>query len=115
MQSEPSEVQVELAPSFRRKLRILAKRYRKIRNDIQPLIEQLQAGEFPGDRIPEIRFEVFKVRVRNSDIQKGKSGGYRVIYYVKTLDRIILAAIYSKSDQDDITAKEIEDILSGFE
>jgi len=31
-------------------LRTLAKRYRNIRNDIQPVIAQLQAGELPGDR-----------------------------------------------------------------
>lgn len=115
MQSEPSPIQIELSRTFQRNIRSLVKRYRKIQTDIQPLIEQLQAGELPGDRISGLEFEVFKVRVKNSDIQKGKSGGYRVIYYVKTVERIILAAIYSKSDQDEIAAKEIEDILSEFE
>lgn len=115
MQSEPSEVQIELSSRFRRNLRSLSKRYRKIRSDLQTLIEQLQAGELPGDRIPGVQFEVYKVRVKNSDSQRGKSGGYRVIYYVKTSDFVILAAIYSKSEQDDIAVEEIEDILSEFQ
>jgi mRNA-degrading endonuclease RelE of RelBE toxin-antitoxin system len=54
------------------------------------MIEQLEQGELPGDQIPSIGYTVFKLRVRNSDIQKGKSGGYRLIYYVKTAAGIIL-------------------------
>ena len=83
MMSEQSSIQVEAAPTFTRNLRNLAKKHRSIRNDIQPVIEQLEQGELPGDRISGIGYDVFKVRVRNSDIQKGKSGGYRLIYYVK--------------------------------
>ncbi|HBW56361.1 MAG TPA: addiction module antitoxin [Oscillatoriales bacterium UBA8482] len=83
-------IQVEVSPIFKRNLRTLVKKYRSIRNDIQPIIEQLERGELPGDQIPEIGYVVFKLRVRNSDIQKGKSGGYRLIYYIKTATAIIL-------------------------
>jgi len=41
---EPPAVQVQFAAEFRSQLRSLAKRYRQIRNDVQPLIEQLQRG-----------------------------------------------------------------------
>jgi len=51
---------------------------------------------------------VLKVRRKNSNIQKGKSGGYRVIYYVKTETSIILAMIYSKSDFSDISNQMIK-------
>ncbi len=84
-------------------------------NDIQPIIEQLQQGEILGDRIPKIGYEVFKLRVRNSDIKKGKSGGYRLIYYVKTPKGIILLTIYSKSNQADITADDIQSIIAEYE
>lgn len=47
MQSEPSSIQIALTPRFKKDLRELAKRYRSISSDIQPLIEQLQAGELP--------------------------------------------------------------------
>ena len=69
--------------SFKRNLRILAKKYRQIRYDIQPIIEQLQAGNFLGNQIPRTDYTVFKVRVKNNDRQKGKSSGYRLIYQVK--------------------------------
>lgn len=53
----------------------LAKRYRKIKLDIQPLIEQLEAGEIIGDQVQGTGYTVFKVRIKNSDIQKGKNAG----------------------------------------
>jgi mRNA-degrading endonuclease RelE of RelBE toxin-antitoxin system len=104
-------VDVEVAPTFRRHLRKLKKKYRSIQNDLQPVIEALQQGQFAGDRIPGLGYEVFKLRIRNSDIQKGKSGGYRLIYYLKTVDKIVLLTIYSKSEQVDITADEIRQII----
>lgn len=60
-------------------------------------------------------YTVFKVRIKNSSIQKGKSGGYRVIYYLKTSDQILLVTMYSKSDQSDITAAEVREILTRAE
>jgi mRNA-degrading endonuclease RelE of RelBE toxin-antitoxin system len=108
-------IQVEVTPKFQRNIRKLAKKYPSIRNDIQPVLEQLQQGEIIGDRIPKISYEVFKLRVRNSDVQKGKSGGYRLIYYVKTATAIILLTIYSKSEQADIAADDIQTIISEYE
>ncbi len=108
-------IQIELTPRFQRDLRTLGKRYRNIRNDIQPVIEQLQAGELPGDRIPGMDHEIFKVRIKNSDIQKGKSAGYRAIYYLKTSDSIVLVTIYSKSDLSDIAAETVREILGQYE
>jgi len=115
MQSETSPIQIALTPRFKRDLRELAKRYRSIRTDLQPLIEQLQAGEIPGDRIAGVKYQVFKVRLKNSNIQKGKSGGYRVIYYLKTDQEIILATIYSKSDISDVNNEMIEEAISEYE
>ncbi len=108
-------IQVEASPTFDRNLRALARKYRSIRNDIQPVIEQLEQGELPGDRIPGIGYAVFKLRVRNSDTQKGKSGGYRLIYYVKTKTGIILLTVYAKSEQVDIAAEDIRNIITEYE
>lgn len=115
MQSESSPIEIALTPRFKRDLRELAKRYRSIRSDLQPLIDQLQAGEIPGDRIAGVKYQVFKVRLKNSDIQKGKSGGYRVIYYLKTEQGIILSTIYSKSDVSDVSNEIIEEAIAQYE
>jgi mRNA-degrading endonuclease RelE of RelBE toxin-antitoxin system len=115
MPSEPAEpVQVEYTPEFKRNLRALAKKYRHIRSDVQPVIDQLRAGEIIGDKVPRTRYTIFKVRVRNSDIQKGKRSGYRLIYHLKTPINIILVTIYSKLDQADISAEQIRRILNRF-
>jgi mRNA-degrading endonuclease RelE of RelBE toxin-antitoxin system len=108
-------VEVRISTRFESEVRQLAKRYRRIRIDIQPIINQLEAGELPGDQIPGMDYALFKVRVRNSDAQRGKSGGYRIIYYLKTDTQILLVTLYSKSDQADITADEVREIITRAE
>lgn len=112
--SEQQFIQVEIAPTFNKNIRKLSKKYRNIRNDIQPVIEQLEQGELPGDKISGTSYTIFKLRVSNSDIQKGKSGGYRLIYYLKTSTGIVLLTIYTKSKKADITALEINEIITEY-
>lgn len=108
-------ISIELTPRFKRDLKELAKRYPSIRQDIEPLINQLQQGEILGDLVKGIKYRVFKVRVKNSNIQKGKSAGYRVIYYLKTETAIILTTIYSKSDFSDVSNSFIEEAIALYE
>lgn len=115
-QDEQLGVKIDLSPEFKRSLRNLAKRYRSIRSDIQIVIQDLEIGNFIGDRIAGIGedYFIFKVRVRNSDIQKGKSAGYRLIYQVESPTSILMLTIYAKSDRLDITPDEIREILNEF-
>lgn len=107
---------VEFTPEFKRNLRKLSKKYRNIRSDVQPVIEQIQKGDFTGDQIPRTGdYTIFKVRVRNRDVSKGKSAGYRLIYYVKNEENVILITIYSKSEQSDISSDQIRKILKNHE
>ncbi len=112
---QPISIQVDITVKFQKKVKTLEKKYQNIRDDVRPIVEQLEVGELPGNRIVGLDIEIYKVRVRNRNANRGKSGGYRLIYYVKTSDRIILVIIYSKSEQEDIDRSEIEDILSEFE
>lgn len=112
MPNEPAEqVHIAYTPEFKRNLRALAKKYRHIQSDVQPVIDKLETGEVMGVRVPRTHYTIFKVRVRNSDIPKGKRSGYRMIYHLKTPTNIILVTIYSKLDQTDISAEEIRRIL----
>ena len=55
---------------------------------------------------------VLKVRVANSDTNSGKSNGYRLIYYaVKNDGTIYLLTIYHKKDKENITNKEIQELI----
>lgn len=105
---------VQFTPEFKRNLRTLAKKYRHIRDDVAPVIEALQAGEILGDQIPGVGYTLFKVRVPNSDSAKGKRGGYRVIYYLRTTVNIVLVTIYSKTEQADVSAAQIRRIVDEF-
>ncbi len=51
---------------------------------MQPVIEALLADETPGNQITGTDYTLYNVRVKNSDSRRGKSGGYRIIYYIKT-------------------------------
>ncbi|MBA3874612.1 MAG: type II toxin-antitoxin system RelE/ParE family toxin [Anaerolineae bacterium] len=108
-------VNVELSERFQKVIKRLLKKYKHIQSDVQTLIDQLEVGSTPGDRLQQVRHLVYKVRVKNTDAAKGKSGGYRVIYYVRTSDRVILITLYSKTEQVDISAEEIEQLIHEFE
>jgi mRNA-degrading endonuclease RelE of RelBE toxin-antitoxin system len=114
MPNEPEAITIRFADDFEENLYALSKRYRSIRNDVQPVIEQIQAGNFIGDRIAGMGEDYFilKVRVKNSNIQKGKSAGYRLIYQVESPTIVLLLTIYSKSDRADISPNEIRSIIA---
>lgn len=110
-----SPITVLFTPEFKRNIRQLVKKYRRIKTDVQPLLDELGQGQAPGDQIPGVQYEVFKARVRNSDSSKGKSGGYRIIYQRTNNGEIILITIYSKTEQADIAAQEIRHIILAHE
>jgi mRNA-degrading endonuclease RelE of RelBE toxin-antitoxin system len=112
--SPKPSVEVFFTPEFKRNVRALAKKYPHIRSDVQPLIDQLQRGEWIGEQVQGTGYTIFKARIRNSDISRGKSGGYRAIYYLKTQTAIVLITIYSKTEQSDISPAKIRKILTEF-
>jgi mRNA-degrading endonuclease RelE of RelBE toxin-antitoxin system len=112
---DSGKITIYFTSAFKRNLRTLAKKYRHIHSDIQPIIEQLQKGQFVGNQVPHTGYTVYKVRVRNHDLQKGKRAGYRIVYYLQTGNNVILITIYSKLEQSDISANKIRQIISDYE
>jgi len=109
-------IHIDLTPEYRRNLKDLAKKYRNIRSDTQSIIEDLQKGVIVGDRLVGFGSEiyVYKLRVKNSNIQKGKSAGYRLIYLLESATSILLLTIYSKAEKEDITVGDINSILGAY-
>jgi mRNA-degrading endonuclease RelE of RelBE toxin-antitoxin system len=105
---------VRFAYEFENNLYKLSKKYRNIRQDIEPIIQKLQKGNIVGDRLTGFGLDIYiyKVRVKNSNIKKGKNAGYRLIYLLESETSILLLTIYSKSEQKDITINEINSILN---
>jgi mRNA-degrading endonuclease RelE of RelBE toxin-antitoxin system len=94
-------------PEFDKRLKALKKKYPNIRKDIETLLAQLADGETPGDQLQEMAHIVYKVRLPNRDAQRGKSGGYRLIYYVRKADTVYLITIYSKSEFDSVPDAQV--------
>jgi mRNA-degrading endonuclease RelE of RelBE toxin-antitoxin system len=63
-------IQVRFTPEFKRNLRALAKKYRHIRSDVQPTLEQIQAGNFVGDQVSRTGYTIFTIysKLDQSDI-----------------------------------------------
>lgn len=108
-------MEIEYGSAFKRQLKRLSRRYRRIKSDIDPIIQALRAGETPGDQMTGHGYTLYKVRAQNSDSQRGKSGGYRVIYYLKTDTRCILITVYSKSDQGDVAPDALDRLMDEVE
>jgi len=101
---------------FLRRLRGLLKTYPGVISDIAPVIDSLKRGETPGDRVPRVKGRpIFKVRLPNRDAQSGKSGGYRLLYYLIDREQRLLLTIYSKTDQSDIAPEELTRIVKEWE
>ena len=111
MEDKPLPIKIDKSIEFKKNIKKLEKKYRSIEEDLEPLIQQLESGETPGDRISGNKYPVYKVRVKNSDNKKGQSSGYRVIYYTITTAAILLTTIYSKSERGNISNREIEDLI----
>lgn len=107
-------IEIRFTPEFQRKLKFLLKKYRQIRSDLKPILEKIRRSEFVGDQIPGIDVKVIKVRIKNSNNQKGKSGGYRLIYWISSPEVVVLLDIYSKSDQSNTSSEEIRQIINDF-
>ena len=110
------QISVRFANEFENELYRLSKKYRNIRADVEPIIAEIQKGNFVGERLSGfgVDYFVYKVRAKNSNIQKGKTAGYRLIYLVESETNVVLLTIYSKSERENITTNEINSILAEF-
>jgi mRNA-degrading endonuclease RelE of RelBE toxin-antitoxin system len=96
-------------PSFRKKLKQLAKKYPSLKTDLAILFESLEANPIQG--IP-LGKNCFKIRLAISSKHKGKSGGARLITNFVIADQTVyLLSIYDKSDTDNLSNKELSELL----
>lgn len=81
--------EIRFTAPFKRRLKQFPKDYRRISEDIQPVIDDLQQRNLIGHQITGVSQIVYKARAKNSNIPTGKSGGYGLIYQVVS-NQIIL-------------------------
>jgi mRNA-degrading endonuclease RelE of RelBE toxin-antitoxin system len=94
---------------FDKDVKRLFKRYKQLPNDLKVLNKKLL--ENPKSGI-ELGNQCYKIRLANSSIPTGKSGGFRIIYYyIDTNENLYLMSMYSKSELENIDDKIILNIL----
>jgi mRNA-degrading endonuclease RelE of RelBE toxin-antitoxin system len=90
---------------FERKLKRLAKKYKSLASDLTLVIDELTENPTLGTPIGK---DCYKLRIAIASKGKGKSGGARMITYVRIVKQtVFLMDIYDKSEQANITDKEL--------
>ncbi len=97
-------------PPFNRQLKRLSKKFPSLKTEYARLVESLESNPFQGNALAN---NCYKIRVAIKSKGRGKSGGARVISYLQVVEgNVFLLVIYDKSEQEDITDKEIKYLLS---
>lgn len=87
----------------------LYKRFKHIESDIEAFEDELDEVSKLGVHLGK---NVYKVRIANSDKNKGKSSGYRLISYLKIEEETLTYLyIYDKSDLESLSEKQIDKIV----
>lgn len=97
-------------PLFDRQAKRLAKKYPSLKKDLTKLITTLEKEPVQGIALGN---NFYKIRLGITSKGKGKSGGARVITYVKIFRlTVFLTSIYDKSEKATVSEKELQQIFS---
>jgi mRNA-degrading endonuclease RelE of RelBE toxin-antitoxin system len=99
---------IKTIPRFEKEVKKLKKKFPKIKKDLMDFLDILSTNPELGINLGE---NIFKVRIPNSSIPTGKSGGFRVITYYKKDTTLYLVTIYSKTEQDTILTDKLRKIV----
>ena len=100
---------VKTIPNFEKSLKRLIKKYPSLRAEFISLVDSLEENPEQGTPLGN---SCYKIRLAIISKGKGKSGGARVIIHVIVTDKIVfLLDIYDKSEQANISDKELRQLL----
>ena len=118
------KTKVSITKSFKKQAKKLLKKYASLRIELMELESILLNNPYHGTKINE---NIYKIRIAVKSKGKGKSGGLRAITYLETEIIFIteslsnseitvnLIAIYDKSETENITSKEITELIKNIE
>jgi mRNA-degrading endonuclease RelE of RelBE toxin-antitoxin system len=98
-----------LTDNFKREAKKLIKKYASLTSELSNLFDELAVNPTLGTALGN---DIYKIRISIASKGKGKSGGARVLTYVKVSDEsVLLFTIYSKGTKDTISDKEIQHLM----
>jgi mRNA-degrading endonuclease RelE of RelBE toxin-antitoxin system len=96
-----------ILPHFKRELKKYLKKHRGLEVDIITSLENFQKNE-----AVHIGNDIYKIRLKTSSLNKGKSNSFRMLLLVLEIDKIITpVTIFFKGDIDNLSYKEINNHL----
>ncbi len=118
------KVTVRITKSFKTAVKPLLKKYASLNRDLLNLEKELVQTPRVGSPLGQ---NIFKIRLKITSKGKGKSGGARVISLVETAIvgfaeinsqeenvTVNLLTIYDKSVVENISQKELKDLIKAF-
>jgi len=95
---------------FEREFKRLFKKYASLKSEYKELIEKLEGNPEMGTPLGN---NLYKIRLAIASKGRGKSGGARVITYLKTEEgNVYLLSIYDKGEKETISDSDIQTILT---
>jgi len=103
---------VQLSENFKKEAKRLKKKFPSLKAELISLVEQLEKDPTLG--IP-LGNGIFKIRLAIASKNKGKSGGARVLSFVKVEETsVLLFSIFDKSEKENLSEKEIKLLIKDY-
>jgi len=100
---------VKVIPKFEKNLKKLSRRYPSLKMEFSHLVQSLKDNPKQGSPLDH---NCFKIRISIASKGKGKSGEGRIITNLVVRDKTVyLLSIYDKSDKENLSDKELLELL----
>jgi mRNA-degrading endonuclease RelE of RelBE toxin-antitoxin system len=94
---------VIILPHFKKSLKPLVRKFPSLKETVVVFLET-----FDEKKCIKLQEELYKARLRTSDLSRGKNKSFRIIIQViKSRELIVPIKIYFKSQKQNITLKEV--------
>ncbi len=103
---------IELSDNFKKEAKRLSKKYSSLKSELAELFARLEIDPTFGTALGD---HIYKIRLSIASKNKGKSGGARVLSFVKvTKTTVLLFSIYSKGEVNNLTDKQIQELIKNY-
>ncbi len=103
---------IELSFNFKKEAKKLTKKYPSLKKELSDLFIKLEINPTYGTPLGN---DIYKIRLAIASKNKGKSGGARVLSFVKVTETtVLLFSIYSKGEVDNLTDNQIQALIKDY-
>lgn len=104
------QYRIRTVDHFDRLVKRLAKKHKSLNINLRELFDSLKEDPTQGVSLGK---GCYKLRMAITSKGKGKSGGARIITFVKVINEtVFLLSIYDKAEKDDLEPDELTELLA---